>query len=92
MILSALEEAGGQQYLVQQAKKNPQAFMTLVSKCLPREINLPPDSGPGALAVLLDFIAGRARLATVPDVEQRTVEAEDATIINPAPTALLPKE
>lgn len=46
----------------------------------------------GTLDALLAFIAGRARLATVPDVEQRTVEAEDATIINPAPTALLPKE
>jgi len=35
MILGALSEAGGQAYLVQQAKINPGPFLTLVGKVLP---------------------------------------------------------
>jgi hypothetical protein len=39
MILGALDEAGGKEYLVQQAKENPNAFMTLVGKYIPAEVN-----------------------------------------------------
>src|SRR3954454_6061457 len=35
MILGALDDAGGQQYLVTQARDNPAAFMTLLGKVLP---------------------------------------------------------
>jgi hypothetical protein len=35
MILGALSEAGGRDYLVAQAHQNPAAFMTLVGKVLP---------------------------------------------------------
>jgi hypothetical protein len=35
MILAALDKAGGEEYLVEQAHKNPGAFMTLVGKVLP---------------------------------------------------------
>lgn len=35
MILSALDEAGGVQYLVRQAQEDPARFMTLVAKVLP---------------------------------------------------------
>lgn len=35
MILGALEEAGGQKYLLSCAKKNPAAFMVLLGKVLP---------------------------------------------------------
>lgn len=35
MIVGALQEAGGQDYLLQQASKNPMGFMTLVGKALP---------------------------------------------------------
>jgi hypothetical protein len=38
MILHALEEAGGVAYLVKQAKKNPVAFMTLVGKVVPLQV------------------------------------------------------
>jgi len=34
MILGALDDAGGQQYLVEQAHKNPTAFLTLLGKIL----------------------------------------------------------
>src|SRR3954468_2972614 len=35
MILGALDDAGGQAYLMQQARDNPAAFMTLLGKVLP---------------------------------------------------------
>ena len=38
MILGALDDAGGQKYLAQQATANPAAFLTLVGKVLPKEI------------------------------------------------------
>jgi hypothetical protein len=39
MILGALHDAGGQQYLTQQARENPTAFLTLLGKVLPATIN-----------------------------------------------------
>lgn len=38
MILGALDDAGGQAYLVEQANKNPAAFLTLVGKVLPMQV------------------------------------------------------
>jgi hypothetical protein len=37
--LGALHDAGGQQYLTQQARENPTAFLTLLGKVLPTTIN-----------------------------------------------------
>jgi hypothetical protein len=43
MILGALDDAGGQAYLAEQAHKNPAAFLTLLGRVLPREpIETPP--------------------------------------------------
>ena len=39
VILGALSEAGGQAYLVQQALDNPNAFLTLVGKVIPRDLS-----------------------------------------------------
>ena len=39
MILGALDDAGGQKYLAIQAVENPSAFMTLIGKVLPKDIN-----------------------------------------------------
>lgn len=38
MILSALDQAGGVDYLVQQSEENPTAFLTLVGKVLPLQV------------------------------------------------------
>jgi hypothetical protein len=38
MILGALDDAGGQQYLAEQARANPAAFMTLLGKVLPHQV------------------------------------------------------
>ena len=39
MVLGALRDAGGQKYLAQQAIDNPGAFLTLIGKILPRDVN-----------------------------------------------------
>lgn len=40
MILGALDNAGGEDYLTEQANANPSAFMALVGKVLPRDVKL----------------------------------------------------
>ena len=53
MVLSALEAAGGVDYLVRQAEEDPARFMTLVAKVLPLEDEAEQEIGkkvPRALA------------------------------------------
>lgn len=38
LIRAALDEAGGQAYLVDQAKNNPSAFMTILGKIIPQDV------------------------------------------------------
>jgi hypothetical protein len=38
MILGALKDVGGQEYLAEQARKNPVAFLGLVAKVLPLQL------------------------------------------------------
>lgn len=38
MILGALDQAGGEDYLLKQAQENPQAFLTLIGKVLPTQL------------------------------------------------------
>lgn len=40
MILGALDQAGGEVYLANQAEESPAAFLALVGKCLPKDVNL----------------------------------------------------
>jgi hypothetical protein len=40
MIQNALLTAGGEEYLVKQARENASAFLALVGKTLPKDINL----------------------------------------------------
>ena len=37
MLLGALDELGGQQWLIEQAKTEPRAFMTLLARLIPAE-------------------------------------------------------
>lgn len=57
MIQTALEKAhtdGGVGYLVEQAEKNPKAFMTLVGKLVPRQVDatLRLDAGPEIVSLM----------------------------------------
>lgn len=38
MVLGALDRAGGEEYMLEQARNNPNAFLTLVGKVLPTQI------------------------------------------------------
>ena len=56
MILGALDDAGGQSYLREQAENNPGPFLALIGKVLPSEINATlanPEGGP--LAITINF-------------------------------------
>lgn len=48
MILNALDKAGGEDYLMEQAEKSPAAFMTLIGKVLPMQVT---GSDGGAIVV-----------------------------------------
>lgn len=50
MILSALDNAGGEKYLVLQAKNNPSGFLQLLGKVLPSEIRA-EHTGPNGGAI-----------------------------------------
>lgn len=45
MLLGALNQVGGQQYLAEQAKSSPAAFLSLIGKVLPLQIT-GEDGGP----------------------------------------------
>lgn len=38
MLLEALDEVGGKEYLILQAEKNPTAFLALIAKLIPSEV------------------------------------------------------
>lgn len=62
MIERALHDAGGRDYLVKQAEKNPAAFMALLGKCLPKDIRMDAH----VRHTLEDMILGR-----LPQVDER---------------------
>jgi hypothetical protein len=61
MILGALDDAGGQAYLAEQAHQNPVAFLTLLGRVLPRE---PIESPPAVITLDFGFRPPRAPVAT----------------------------
>lgn len=44
MILGALSDSGGREYLTNQAKANPTAFLTLLGKVLPMTLSSDPEN------------------------------------------------
>lgn len=56
MILGALAEAGGTEYLKRQAQENPGPFLTLVGKVLPYQVT---GEGGGPVQVAASWLAGR---------------------------------
>jgi hypothetical protein len=55
MILAALDEAGGKDYLVRQAEEEPKAFMALLGRVLPMQVAGDPDN-PLQSAVTISFV------------------------------------
>lgn len=61
MILGALNEAGGQDYLLTQAKNNPVAFLSLVGKIIPKDLNAKvsgPDCQPIIMPTRIEIVSG----------------------------------
>ena len=56
MIIAALDKAGGVDYLEQQSRENPVAFMGLVGKVLPMQI-----TGDGGGPVKIEAVEWRVR-------------------------------
>lgn len=44
-IEAAFDKVGGVEYLVRQAEQNPQAFLTLLAKVLPKDVTITPSEG-----------------------------------------------
>lgn len=57
MILKALDDAGGAEYLLTQAQTNPNAFLTLVGKVLPMTVAGDP-TNPLAIVTRIELVAG----------------------------------
>ena len=71
MILTALDEAGGVDYLVQQSEDNPTAFLSLVGKVLPTTLAGDKDN-PIAFA---DVTEDAERVASmIGDLARRSVD------------------
>ena len=43
MLKASLSRVGGIEYLVKQAEENPAAYMTMISKLLPKQVDLTSD-------------------------------------------------
>jgi hypothetical protein len=59
MILGALDANGGEDYLAQQARENPNAFLTLLGKTLPADIKAElsgADGKPLSFAVTVNIV------------------------------------
>ena len=77
MILGALDDAGGQAYLAEQAHQNPAAFLTLLGRVLPRE---PIETPPAVMT--LDF--GYRRPWTPAPLETPVYDA----LVSPLPSVM----
>lgn len=51
VILGALDDAGGQQYLASQAKTNPSAFLSLLGRVVPQELRAELDTKSTVIVV-----------------------------------------
>lgn len=60
MVAEALDKAGGVDYLVEQAEKNPKAFMSLVGRIVPLQVNA---AHSGSIAV--DRVAAKAEVEEI---------------------------
>jgi hypothetical protein len=87
MVATALHRAGGVDYLQRQAEENPNAFMALLAKCLPRDVITTAELGPNLSAALADAMSRRSSLTRIPVIDQRVSDGE---IIDGEPLPALP--
>ncbi len=72
MILGALDRAGGEDYLLQQAHDNPTTFLALIGKILPSELAVsavpPPEDRPPTLTELYRRMGTHKKTPPLPEV------------------------
>ena len=81
MILAALERAGGEDYLLEQATANPRAFLSLLGRIIPTQV-----TGPDDKDLIPESVADSERLAqvllaafkTLPGAQTRLADAPKA--------------
>ena len=57
MALNAMTKAGGEKYLCQVAEDNPAAFLSYISKFVPKDVNLGgQDGNPLMMKVKVEFV------------------------------------
>jgi hypothetical protein len=66
-IETAFQSAGGADYLVRQAEENPVAFMMLLGKILPRDLNVTGNVDVDAIAERLDRARQRVGMDFSPE-------------------------
>jgi hypothetical protein len=67
MVLAALNDVGGREYLAERAKDQPVAFMGLLGRVLPLQL-----TGENGGALVIDF-----RWADAPEPEPPTIDADE---------------
>jgi hypothetical protein len=60
MVIAALDKAGGEDYLLDQANNNPNAFMTLVGKIIPTQVTGDKDNPVELVHTITRRIIGKA--------------------------------
>ncbi len=85
MVLEALDRAGGVEYLTRQADANPTAFLSLVSKLLPRE-NKPEENRRLTLGELVEAAINHGKQLDAQRAEQSALP--EMRMENVAPLAL----
>lgn len=78
LILGALEEVGGRTYLVTQANANPNAFLALIGKLLPRDIKVEQATrayivAPEQAATMAEWVAS---VQAVPETRKRGIDRD----------------
>ena|SRR5690348_13370060 len=76
MILGALSDVGGRDYLAARALDQPVAFMTLIGKVLPLQV-----TGENGRPIAVDFRWADATPATIEAVVDNAVDTDEATAI-----------
>jgi hypothetical protein len=86
MVVAALNKAGGVKYLTDQAQKNPAAFMTLVGKVLPLQVQAQANaSGVNLLEQLAQaamVIKAQREAGALPAPALLVIEAEPKSAID----------
>ena len=89
-ILQAMDELGGVDYLVKVGRENPKAFLTILAKVIPQQVDINDSSG---LVRMLEERMNNARILQAREMqrvaeraaqlEKRTIDGESRVVVTP---------